>query len=297
MVRFTQYHGGQKPSHYCGYAADFISQVLEDGSIDGAVYPRSCDSCRAISGYLSGSGKFIHQLNLPARRDVLAVEYLAAEIRRYQQAVEKYYGVELTDIPQRIQKINERNEKLTGFYEDIAGISYRAYLGAIHDLLGRPLEEQVLPDALSGKTPGSKRVYIVGSFLSNLNVVSAIEAAGMTIVGDNLPESKRAISAPPVGTDDNIYINIANNILSRKLSPTQNDFQQILINDLAEIRAKGGRGVIFVTQKYCEPYDYFFSIYKKMLDEEGIPVLRVTQTDSVGEGKAELAIEAFADIL
>ena len=37
VVRFTQYAGERNLPHYCGYASDFISQVMQDNRIDGAV--------------------------------------------------------------------------------------------------------------------------------------------------------------------------------------------------------------------------------------------------------------------
>ena len=91
-VRFISYRGEHRISHYCGYAADYISQVLQDNRYDGAVFPRSCDSSRVISSYLSDCGKFMYQLHIPARQDKLAVQFLAANIRTYQQAVEEHYG-------------------------------------------------------------------------------------------------------------------------------------------------------------------------------------------------------------
>ena len=64
-VRFTQYTGDRNISHYCGYASDFISQVIQDDTIDGAVFPKSCDSTRILLSYLSDTEKFIHQINVP----------------------------------------------------------------------------------------------------------------------------------------------------------------------------------------------------------------------------------------
>lgn len=298
-VRFTQYRGTGTISHYCGYAADYIAQVLEDESIDGAVYPRSCDSCRTMSSYLSGSGKFTHQLKIPPRRDALAVDYLAAGIERYKLAVEGHYGVRLEDIAERVHLIDQRNKSLAKLYETISHLSYGDYLEAIHTMLEQPLREQAVPSSLPGRIATNKRVYLVGSFLSNTKVATAIENAGMTIVGDNLPESKRRFLLPPVEVTvgGNIYVDIAGSLLSGEMSPTQNDFRQILENDLAEIRQKDVRGVIFVTQTFCEAYDYLFSVYKKMLDDNRLPVLRITQSNSADNRKEEFAIDAFADIL
>ena len=73
-------------------------------------------------------------------------------------------------------------------------------------------------------------------------------------------------------------------------------FARILKEDRDELLQKQVRGVIFLTQKYCEPYDYLFPAYKRMLDEMGIPVLRVTETGSDAENAA-LTIETFAELL
>lgn len=298
IIRFTDYRGEQKISHYCGYAADYISQVLEDDSIDGAVFPRSCDSCRIMGSYLSNcKEKFLYQFGVPARQDAAAEAYLAVEIRQYQRAVEQYYNVSITDLPQRIQKINERNKGLMDLYENIENISYESYLKSIHNMLQQPLYQQTVSSELPSKPANGKRVYLVGSFLSNTELAATIENAGMKIVGDNLTESKRLFSGLKIDPSDDIYMNIAAKILHNYLSPTQNNFSCILENDLKEIKYKNVQGVIFVTQKYCEPYDYLFSIYKKILDEHGIPVLQVVMSNSTDNRKSEFAIEAFADIL
>ena len=93
VVRFTQYGGERNIAHYCGYASDFVSQVINDSNISGAVFPKSCDSCRIIDSYLENSEKFRFQIAVPARQDEFAVEYLAAEYNRYKNAIEQYFEV------------------------------------------------------------------------------------------------------------------------------------------------------------------------------------------------------------
>lgn len=296
-IRFTGYSGTQKISHYCGYVSDFISQVLEDDSINGAIFPRSCDSSRVINSYLEKSNKFTYQLVVPSRTDEAAVELLAKNIEDYKNALEHHYEMEINDIATRIEKVNERNRQLKALYKDIDKISYSSYLEAIHSMLMKPLSEQVVPffDVINGRK--GKKVYLMGSFLTNVEVARSIENAGLIISGDNLTESKRLFSAPNIASSGNLYVNIAESILQNRLSPTQNDFESILKMDLEEIKQKDIQGVIYVTQKYCEPYDYMYSIYRKMLDKENIPVLRISLTDSMDSKVSEAAIEAFADIL
>lgn len=295
-VRFIRFSGRQKIAHYCGYAADFISQVLEDPSVDGCAFPRTCDSSRVLESYLGGSGKFVYRLHIPSRRDSAAAAYLAGSIRDYQQAVETHYGVTLGELSRRAELVNRRNAAIAELYDSLAEISYSAYLDMIHDLLQMPLEEQTVPGVLLGGH-GGRPVFLVGSTMCGAELARAIESAGMKIVGDRLTESKRLFSAPPVLGEGDIYRNIAESMLQNRVSPTQDDFDSILREDREEIERKGVRGVIFVTQKYCEPYDYLYSVYKKMLDELSIPALRLVLTDSMDGRRFDAAIETFAELL
>lgn len=297
IVRFTRYSGTQKIAHYCGYVSDYIAQVIEDNSVDGAVFPRSCDSSRVINSYLEKCDKFAYQLIVPARKDEVATQILAKNIEELKVSLENYFDIEINDVEQRIKKINKRNAQLRELYKHIDKVSYSLYLEEIHNMLERPLDEQTVPvlEQLEGRI--GKKVYVVGSFLSNINVVKLIENAGLIIAGDNITESKRLFSAPDVECSGDFYMNIAKSMLQNKLSPTQNDFESILMSDLDEIMQKEIQGVVYITQKYCEPYDYMYSVYKKMLDENNIPVLRISLTDSTDSKVSEAAIEAFADIL
>lgn len=295
-VRFIRWEGRRSVAHYCGYAADFISRVTDDPAIDGCVFPRTCDSTRALESYLAGSGKFVHRLHIPARRDGLAVPYLAESIRDYKRAVEGHYGVTLDDIPQRVEMVNERNRAVARLYDGLAELSFSAYITMLQGMLQKPLAAQTVPDTLP-TAAGGKPVYLVGSTMCGAGLASAIEEAGMNIVGDRLTESKRLFSAPAILPGGDVFERIAASMLQNRVSPTQNDFAGILAEDLEEIRGKGVRGVIFVTQKYCEPYDYLYSVYKKALDELSVPALKLTLTDSTDKRSFDAAIGTFADIL
>lgn len=299
-VRFLGYQGDAVIPHYCGYVADYIAQVKDDDSIDGAVFPRSCDSCRIIGSYLSGTSKFTYQIPIPARQDETATEYLAEEIKAYQAAVEAHYGIRLEDIPNRILRVNERNEGIRNLYGMLGDIRYGEYLRRIHKMLSLPLFEQELPEELGesqNAAGGGKRIYLVGSTFCSEDILEIMENCGLVVVGDNLPESGRLACAPSCETAGDVYRNIARNILSRRLSPTQNNFKRILEYDLAEIKKKGVRGVIFLAQKYCEPYDYLYSVYERRLASEKIPILKISFQNSLDRRKSELALGAFSDII
>ena len=296
-VRFTGFDGNERLSHYCGYAADFISQVKEDKTIDGCVFPKSCDSSRSIGSYLDETGKFIYSMPIPAIRNAESVIYFADILKDYKSKIEQHYGINISedDIMARDAVINERNAKIAAAYSKLEGFSFASYIREVHASLNAPyvFDESRIAAGIDGKP-----VYLVGSFLAASDLADCIEKAGLKVVGDDLTESGRLCAASVIkDTTDDIYLKIASDILGRRSSPTQDLFGEIIRNDMEEIKRKGCRGVIFATQKYCEPYDYLFSVYKTALDEKGIPVLQVQLSDSTDASAHEFALEAFADII
>lgn len=218
-------------------------------------------------------------------------------IADYQSKIEDYFGISIQDVRERSQLINARNEQLRTLYREIGGISFADYLEGIHEMLGKPLREQKMRTSFRAKGIPGHRIFLIGSFLSNVSLVRRMEDYGLTVAGDNLPESGRMLSAPPVNVGGELYQEIAGSILGARVSPTQNAMKQILAEDLEEIRQKEIEGVIFMTQKYCEPYDFLYAVYQKALEGLSIPVLKISLSDTRDARKTELMIEAFADTL
>jgi len=297
-VRFTGYAGDRNISHYCGYASDFISQVLYDRSIDGAVFPKSCDSTRIMKSYLENSDKFIYQMPIPARSDEIAVDYFASVLQDFERKFCKQYHLEGIDVRSRIEAVNRRNGNIRNLYENIEKKSFYSFLLFVHDMLSKPLLRQSITDEdIISREPTGKRVYVIGSFLTNVNVVKIMEDSGLTVIGDDLPEAGRLASCESISIEGNLYQNIAKSILAMRKSPTQDQFRDACDRDLDEIRDREAKGVIFVTQKYCEAYDYFFYRMKNRLNDIGIPSIQISLSDSQDEGKSRLQIEAFADMM
>ena len=302
IKRFTNYTGDRNIKHYCGYVADFISQAVHDENIDGVIFPRTCDSTRTLSSYLGGIKKFIFQFVIPERRDELGFEYFAGVLREYKSSLENYFNIAINEneIKERAKIINGRNKIFKEIYKNIESLSFSSYLNFIHDTLKKPLHEQIQTQSFesANNNHSGKRIYLIGSFLSNPEIIKIIENNNMIIAGDNLPESGRLISTPEINLNSNeIYYEIAKSILLTHLSPSQNNFNELVQNDLAEIKNKHADGVIFITQKYCEPYDFLYCAYKKALDGLNIPALKISLTNSESINKAELSIEAFSDTL
>ena len=295
-VRFNGFKGDAGFSHYCTYASDYISQVLSDDSIDGAVFPKTCDSSRSISSYIGESGKFVYPLAVPVVRSDDAISFYAYVIRDYKTAVEDHYGISISEdeIYDRFRMVEARNASINSLYESLAdGLSYSSYINAIHENFTKPLAEQKIET--SGQSAGIP-VFLLGSYMTNAGIVDSAEKNGLRITGDDLPESNRiAKRAFPVVED--IYQLVALQVLSSRTSPTQNSYSDRIKETMEEIGKKGCRGVLVVTQKYCEPYDYYYSVLKKALDDAGIPSLKLELDGSLDQNLHEAELGAFASML
>jgi benzoyl-CoA reductase/2-hydroxyglutaryl-CoA dehydratase subunit BcrC/BadD/HgdB len=240
-------------------------------------------------------------LNVPARCDDYAVDYYAKQLMGLREAAERYYAVDLGDIRTRAELAADRNQLIAAQYAKLGEVSYKDYIDAVHVDLQQSLIGNGhirLKSVLAQKKNYEHRVYLVGSFLCNSHIAEIIEDNGLGIVGDNLPESGRLQDSKVENKgDSHIYRTVSERVLRRRLSPTQNNFEKILNYDIDEINALQAEGVIYISQKYCEPYDYLYSIYKKKLDELHIPVLHLSLLDSQDEKRVTLSVEAFADTL
>lgn len=295
-VRFNGFKGDAGFSHYCTYASDYISQVLSDDTIDGAVFPKTCDSSRSISSYIGESGKFVYPLAVPVVRSDDAISYYAYVIRDYKTAVEAHYGISISEdeIYDRFRMVEARNASINSLYESLAdGLSYSSYINAIHENFTKPLAEQKIET--SGQSAGIP-VFLLGSYMTNAGIVDSAEKNGLRITGDDLPESNRiAKRAFPVVED--IYQLVALQVLSSRTSPTQNSYSDRIKETMEEIGKKGCRGVLVVTQRFCEPYDYYYSVLKKALDDAGIPSLKLELDGSLDQNLHEAELGAFASML
>lgn len=307
VIRFNVYEPVLRLESICTYAVNFVSQVIDDDSIDGAVIPNSCDSIRAARDMaLKRTQKFLHQIKHPLRfpADALTITYYSHEIKHYKNHYENHFNITITEeaIENRILLLTKKIAFLKKLYDELPGISYYSYLKAVNESLRTLLPGWEKKLDIHYPLPGgNKRVYLIGPYLSDLSVIQTIEANNGSIVGDDLTNSKRYFSCNglmPTAKPQNIYETVALRNLAKYPSPTSNNFDYIIKKNLEEIKRKEVRGVIFVYQKFCEPHEYIYPLLKEMLEKEGIPSLKLQMENRNFQGDPlETRIAAFLDMI
>lgn len=286
VIRFDQSSSASfRQTHYCPYLAACVSHVLDDPSVDGLVFPSSCDGARSMDAYLMGSGKFIHKLVVPAISGELGVQRFAESIKTYRCAIEEYFDITISDsyISERAMMVRERGLHLAHCYDSLPFIRYSDYIYSINEMLKQPLADWKA-FAPKGQPSGAqgKPVYLVGSFVQGHTVIEEMEANGLQVVGDNCTNSKRLLLSDSYASldhaGDSIITAIARAILRQRRSPVLDIFADVFARDYAEITRKNARAVIFLTQQYCEPYDYLYAFYHEKLSAVGIPLFKIQQS-------------------
>jgi benzoyl-CoA reductase/2-hydroxyglutaryl-CoA dehydratase subunit BcrC/BadD/HgdB len=303
LQRFITYQGSVRINNFCTYVQNFMSRIIDDPGIHGAIIPNSCDSVRIARDYLAEySDKFLFQLKHPLHDDANAVSYLSSEIVRMKDAISRHFDLTIGEdaIRDRMTEIDGRNRFLKRVYEHIEEISYHDYLRAVIGCLSARLADwKKHLDMQFGPSGKGARVYLVGPFFCDLGIVRAIEKFGLTIAGDYITNSQRLFSGVPAEPRPaNIYMDIAGRILSRYPSPTLNNFKRMVSLVMEEIRTKNIRGVIFIHQMFCEPYEYVYPYLLKKIQECGIPVLKLQiENSSNNYGNIETKIETFSNVV
>ena len=168
-----------------------------------------------------------------------------------------------------------------------------------------PPEEQIqiLEAALAATAERTGKqgipVILSGILPPPASVAEAIEAAGLTVAGDDIALISRTVArAPAVDSDPaRYYAQFYANHFPCTTLLYQGDRRIKAMADLIE--ATGAAGVIFIGEKFCE-YEYFeFPFMEKQLQEMGVATLtlEVAMDDRDHVDGFRTRIEAFAELL
>jgi benzoyl-CoA reductase/2-hydroxyglutaryl-CoA dehydratase subunit BcrC/BadD/HgdB len=305
LLRFEVFDPVLRIDHFCTYVLNFISRIIYDDSIDGGVFANSCDSIRTARELTANrTDKFIHQIKHPFIFSEESLQFYASEIQLFKEHFESHFNTIITEseIEKRIQMLDERNCFIRKHYDELQLISYYNYLEALNNSLVSPLDEwEEKLDICYPACFGEKKVFLVGPYLCDLSIIQTIEENNGNIVGDDLTNSKRYFTSLQLPVDiktKDVYEEVALRNLSRFPSPSMSQFHSIIEKNMEEIKRKEVRGVIFVYQKDCEPHEYIYPLFKKSLDEDNIPSLKIQIENKLSQGhEFDVSIGTFLNMI
>ncbi|MBV8205712.1 MAG: 2-hydroxyacyl-CoA dehydratase [Acidobacteria bacterium] len=284
---------------------------------DALLFSTICDSARNLCFVMKRNfpGQHFEFLHLPHSTSESSIEFLAAEYRRLMGELQRIAGVEITAgaLRNSIAMFNRQRE--------LAGEIYTLRAEAPHLLratesyallragLRMPVEEHIaileemLPKirARGGKKRDAIRVVIEGSFCEQppLPLIRVLEAAGCDVVDDDFTLAQRWFSEPlplepdPVQTLAERYVRCATYSSVRHFPAAARcrGLEQ-------RIRRSRADAVIFLIAKFCEPAYFDYVLFKKAVDQLGLPSLQLEFEEKLFTfDRLQTEIETFVESL
>ena len=286
-------------SRFQSFICSIVKSTLELGFIDklapfdALLFHSICDPARNLASVMGR--------NFPQRRSIYvhlaqnmtsaaAADYLAYEYRRVARELGEVSGHEPTDDDVRgaIEAYNAMRDRLRELYAlrasnpeklSTAELYTLARMATFTDpaestsLLADSLESALARDA---RPKDRIRVVVVGSFceLPPLELIAGIEESGCYILDDDFLLGWRLFKKD-VPTTGDPYVALARSYLDDSLhASTKHDLRSPRAAGLiASARQHKADAVIFLGAKFCEPGLFDYALYRRALEQEGIPHL------------------------
>lgn len=259
---------------------------------DGLLFSSICDSARNLCFVIKRNypQMYVDFLHLPHSTSDSSVDFLTEEYRRIIAELERLGGspIQPAALRESIALYNEQRRLVRRLYELRAQSPHllRAWESYVLIRSGNlmPVQEHIhiLKQALDriparpGKKRDAIRVVIEGSFCEQppLELIRLLENAGCDIVEDDLAIAQRWFTEDVPLTGDPVRA-LAESYVHRSVySSVRHDSSKPRWEGLAEkVRSTRAEAVIFLIAKFCEPAYFDFVLFKKKVDEMGLPHL------------------------
>lgn len=312
---------GAADRHFQGFACSYTRSVLELlasdslSFLDGLIVPYICDTTRAMDLVVKFHRfvPFGECLRIPKTTvGAGVVAYYREELNRLAQSLASLTGVypdasRLREAIQLMNRLRGKLDRLRRLLRERPGrILAAEYFAALRaslvlakpeaiDLLDRFLAEVQNRGPAAAAGPS---VLLAGKVAEPPALVELIESSGLRVVDDLLVLGGRYVTA---GVE--VKLEPLTALARRQVEqwpmvgvwdhrPRRADFLRERVAD------SGAQGVIFLVQKFCEPWEIDYPGLKEELDRAGIPSLRLEseyQMSSLEPLRTRL--EAFAEML
>ncbi len=285
-------------SRFQSFICSIVKSTLELGlterlaALDGMVFQSICDPARNLASVFKRNFPQlqIEYLHLPQNMSQRAGDYLVAEYRRVFDAWKSLTGRTATDhdLETSIGLYDRARALLRELYRVRRETPERLPAAESYLLMRAgtlmPVEEhiQLLETALQGlreraaKPKDRIRVVLEGSFCEqpSLELIERLEEAGCYLVDDDFLLGWRFFKRD-VGVGGDPLRALAEAYVDRSVySGVKHDLREKKAKHLTDkVRDTRADAVMILVAKFCEPALFDYALYRKALDDAGIPHL------------------------
>jgi len=283
--------------------------------IEGAIFPHTCDSIQRLSDIWRVNAKFPFHADivLPVKLHTQSSkDYMIEELRRFRETISSYTKEKITDekLWQSITLYNTMRDNLKRLSEiqknNPGLIPSVVFNDCVQAAMFMPVEEhntltEELLTSLDGKMSEKNptRILLAGNLCVFPEIYGFIEAAGASVVGDDMCTGSRYFVTNIDASIDDPIEAIAERLIQRPICAAKHnpnfDRGAYLKNIVKET---GAEGVIFLLLKFCDPHSFDYPYLKESVESIKIPHLFLeTEMDNPALGQVKTRIEAFIEMI
>jgi len=305
-----RHQGGR---HFQAYTCDIVMRAtsfLLRGGLDPAdviLIPHSCDALQGMGSVVTGfirPRQPVLTLYLPRASRPSSRDYLVAELRRLSAHLSSLDGTEPspTDWEEAIAAEESADASLASLYaaRPHLAVSDRDFYAVVRsrEFLGAE-GFTALARGLPGGDPASHgvRLTLSGIVAEPLELFDRINAAGATVVSDDLACGSRRIYPPADGADP--LERLADRLMSSPPDPTRGSPIAERVDHIAGMMAATcSSGLIVYDMPFCEPELFDVPLLRQHLGRAGYPTLHLeVELDGALNEQALTRLEAFVETL
>jgi benzoyl-CoA reductase subunit C len=283
--------------------------------LEGAVFPHTCDSIQRLSDIwrINTGYRFHADIVLPVKLHTESARtYLIEELGSFVKKVEAFTGnaIRNDSLVEAIRLYNRMRGNLAKLYEakkmNPAAIPSGAVNDCVQAAMFMPVEEHnrlmesLLPGIGTAAGDGRPaRVLLVGNLCVFNEIYDYIEAAGGTVVGDDMCTGSRYFAVNADEKAPNPIEALADRIIRRPICAAKHNPQVDRGAYLKKmVQDTGAEGVIFLMVKFCDPHSFDYPYLKESVDGLKVPhLLLETEMDNPSLGQIETRIDAFMEMI
>ncbi len=318
--------GGKKEfkeseAYFQGFCCSIIKTNLELGmrgaydSLKAVIIPGLCDTLKCTIENWKCAVPQIPMIGLvyPQNRWTGgAEEYLVQEYKRVRSELEKITGVLIPEV--KIQQAFELYEEYRAVMREFTSLAAKYPLtidarkrhliikaGYFMDKAIYMEEIQAINCELKKMQPESPdgfKAVVTGLICEPIEVVDILVENGIAIAADDMAQESRQFRTP-ARSEGNVWQKMAGRILDQRgctfLAEQKKSRGDMLIDMVKKTRSEA---VIVFMMKFCDPEEFDYPVYKKQLEDAGIPLLYLEidqQMDSFEQLRTR--IQSFAEMI
>jgi len=298
----------------CSFCRSCLQLGLDGGFdfLDGVIETNGCDHLRGMfeNWFYVKPPAFTHYLKVPHLADEESVAYFAGELRKFAEAIQQHFDVDVTDdgLCKAMTRQKQIREKLHRLYQlrakdkpALTGAEALAVVLAGSAIAAERFEtmlDGVLEERENHEIDCRVRLLLGGSATDELEFIQQLESDGAVVVADALCYGARAFM--PLEIDETLppYQALAKMIMGNVLCPRMfADYPARLDFMLETIEEAKVDGAVLVHNKFCDVHGIENVLLRHHIEEKKIPVLTLEKEYGAKAdlGRMKTRVQAFLE--